>query len=591
MKYTKQERKMIESNYFEDNEDLQFVIEHCIDWENLIPLKEKDFSDSQKYKETNDERFALAPSNIEEALSNYIDIFKRIGHIAGKNIAPVVQQMEKEGLKLENERVIFPKDFIRLYSIIKEAGILGFPVPRDLGGLNMPLPCIMALKEMLTRADNAFEIAVAVSFLSNVLCHFAPRELVEKYVPEMVQGNLTGAMGLTEPDYGSDLAHIITKAEKQEDGSYLITGTKRFITHGCGTGDVPALIFTLARTSGSGGKGLGFFLCKSTDVEVSRIEDKLGLHCSPTCELVYDKTPAILIGKEGEGLIKYVMGMLNHGRMGVAIESIGVAQAAYEEAKKYASERIQFGMTIDQFPAIKRMLQEMDSILQAIRSLVYYTSEIVETHELNTAKMKESGMSEKEIRKDSQMNVQEKLTKLFTSLAKLISSEYANKIAYDAVQIFGGAGFTEEYDISKIYRDARIATIYEGTSQIHINASVVVLKDGLKTGGFLENFFLEQIDSLEDSNRQSVLQKLWKELLELMTLYQKLEGELKENRSKEIVYAIAHLLSLVLLAKQIQISKTKMSDDFTRRKINAFENHLLLTQSVLATARVYMVPS
>ncbi|MCB1189968.1 MAG: acyl-CoA dehydrogenase family protein [Leptospiraceae bacterium] len=579
---------MIESNYYEDNEDLRFVMEHFVNWEALIPLKEKNYEDSKKYIETKDERYSLAPSDLKETLDNYLDILNRIGHIAGKNVAPVARKMEKEGLKLENGKVIFPEDFLRLFNIVKEAGILGFPMPREYGGLNMPLPCIMGLKEMFTRADNSFEIAIAVSFLSNVLYHFTSQELIEKYVPEMVQGTLSGAMGLTEPDFGSDLAHIITKAEKQSDGTYLITGTKRFITHGCGVGDTPALLFTLARTSGSGGKGLGFFLSKSTDVQVSRIEEKLGLHCSPTCELVYEKTPAILIGKEGEGLIKYVMGMLNHGRMGVAIESIGLAQAAYEEAKKYASERVQFGVLINTFPAIKRLLDEMDSKIQASRAIVYFISEMLEIYELQLAKMQKEGISEKEIRKNPNMAVSDKLTKLLTSVAKLISSEYANEVAYDALQIFGGAGFTEEYDIAKIYRDARISTIYEGTSQIHIITSATVLKDGLKAEGFLEKFLMEKIHPLNDLNRQSSLRQLLTDLLELMSLYQTKEGEIKESRSKEVVFAFSHLLGLVLLAQQIEIAEKKMPEDFVKRKITAFENYVYLTRSVFASAKVYL---
>ncbi|MEM7180949.1 MAG: acyl-CoA dehydrogenase family protein [Spirochaetota bacterium] len=580
---------MIVRNYFDDNPDLQFTLKHFVNWQEIIPLRENNFADFQKYRQTQDDRYALAPENTAQAVENCLDILQQVGEISGKNVASASRTMEEQGLKLVEGKVIFPDEFIKLYETVAGAGILSAPIGREYGGLNMPLPALMAMKEMLTRGDNSFEIAVAVSYLSNIVYKFCPEEMKEEFIPKIISGELTAAMGLSEPDFGSDLAHVRSKAVKQEDGSYRITGSKRFITHGCGIGDKPAIIFTLARTSGSGGKGLSFFLVHSKDVVVSRIEDKLGLHCSPTCELVYEDTPATLIGREGDGLIKYVIAMLNHGRLGVAVESVGVAQAALAEAQKYASERVQFGKTLDQIPAVKRMLDEMTAIVQAKRALVYRTAEVVERFELSHEKLVAEGQDARSIRKNPQIVELDKLAKLFTSIAKLMCSEYANKVAYDAVQIFGGAGFTEEYDISKLYRDARISTIYEGTTQIHINTASGVLVEGFKEGGVILEYIRKEIQDWKDTGKKDVVSTLLQECLTLMDAFKEKSSEDRLYLVRDIVYPFAHLFVFSLLGTQIQLSGEQSPENFAEEKQAVFDKYLLLTKNSIAMGKTSLL--
>lgn len=577
---------MIDRNYYEDNPDLRFIIEQWADWQKIVPLRERNYSDFLKSKFSPEECYAIAPSNIEEAIANYKSILTEVGDVAGNVIAPQARQMEGQGLKLEDGKVIFPAAFINLYKICARSGFLSFPIPREYGGLNMPLVCTMAMKEMLTRANNSFQISIAVSFLSEIIYRFGTEEMKKEYIPKMIKGELSAAMALTEPDYGSDLSHIKTRASKNLDGTYLINGTKRFITHGCGVGDVPALIFTLARTSGEDGRGLSLFLVNSTDVKVSRIEDKLGLHCSPTCELVYEDTPAILFGKEGEGLIKHVVSLLNMGRMGVAIESVGLAQAAYEEAKKYASERRQFGVTIDQFPIIKRMLNEMNCLVQANRSIVYKTAELLEIYEMTLEKLKLEGKEEKSIRKDEIISKLDKLCKLYTSVSKMICSEYGNKVVYDAVQIFGGAGFTEEYDIARLYRDARISTIYEGTSQIHIITAISVITDGMKEGGSIYKFLEDEISKIEDSAKRTKLGEYLKEFMIDWNEYKLKDKFVKDSIAKEIVYQFAHLSGCVFLARQCDVARQNMGTEFRTSKESVYQKYIELSSVVFVATKV-----
>ncbi len=603
---------MIISNYYEDNPDLQFVIEHFIDWERLLPLHERNFADAKEYHRSQDERLMLAPSDVAEALENYRAVLLQIGEFSGKKVAPAAREIEESGLDLKNGKVIFPEIYMRLFDMAVEAGYnCSFALPRRVGGLQMPLVTVMALKEMLTRADNSFEIAIAVTFLAQVLYRYAPQELIDAYLAPMMRGQYTAAMGLSEPDFGSDLSHIRTWAKKEPDGSYRITGTKRFITHGCGVGNRPALIFTLARTSNRGARGLSFFLVKSSDVEVSRIEHKLGLTCSPTCELVYDNTPAHLIGVEGIGLVKYVAAMLNSGRIGVAIESVGVAQAAYEEACKYAGQRIQFGTPIEEIPAVQRMLQEMDALLQSMRALVYRTAQLIDIEisindQLAEAQMEVQTEAQTEIQTKVQTERQltgasaneqeadkrrkllrlDRLTKLLTSVSKFICSEYANRVAYEALQVFGGVGFTEEYDIARIYRDARISTIYEGTTQIHINTTVSLLTEGLKNGAFVEEYILSEIGALQDDDRSSLLRGHLSQLQQLCDLWRQLERKKRDYLAKDIAFYFGHLFSLILLALQLERAEQNCPDPFVRRKRAAFENYLLLSEAVFASARL-----
>ncbi len=575
---------MITGNYFEDNAELRFLLRHGVAWEKIVPARERGFADARLYQQSGDDRFALAPNSIDEAIDLYVQALQSAGDFSGNHVAPRAREMEETGLQLVDGQVKFPEAYLQLYGQAIEAGFAAFPLPRSWGGLNFPLPVSLALKEMLTRASNSFEISIAVTFLADVLRRYGNEELKQRYIPAILSGEMSAAMALSEPDFGSDLANVRSRAVKQSDGSYRITGTKRFITHGCGVGKRPAILATRARSSGSGARGLSFFLVQGKDAQVAKIEHKLGLVCSPTCEMIFEDAPAVLIGGEGEGLIKYVMSMLNGGRIGVAVESIGVSHAALSEARKYAGERLQFGVAIEKHAAVARMLNEMDARLQANRALVYQTGELVELYEQRVEVLSEAGQSDREIRRDSEASRLDRLASLWTSLAKLECSEGANRIAYDAMQVFGGVGFTEEYDIARIFRDARISTIYEGTSQIHINAAIAALSVGLGDGDVVHNDCQQRLEQIQDAERRRLCTLRYEEARQIARQVIELPRAARDQFAQDAVYSFVAALCLMLLARLCDLAAQHAEPDFSEKMASRFDCYLALSSARLAAA-------
>ncbi|MCS6972636.1 MAG: acyl-CoA dehydrogenase family protein [Leptospiraceae bacterium] len=537
------------------NSDLQFVLDHFVDWDTIIPLRENGFADAAEYRRTGDKRLEFAPSSVAEALENYRAVWLQTGELAGKEVAPAARAMERHGLKFENGKVIFPPDTLRLVDLFSQSGILAYSMNRRHGGLGMGLTASSVVLELVSQADPAFGITIGCFNLAEVIERFGSEKMIEEWVPKMAAGEVTGAMALTEPNYGSDLSHITTRAVKGEDGIWRLTGTKRFITHGCGVGDRPSVILTLARSGGAGAKGLSFFLVPSTEVQVARIEEKLGLHTSPTCEIVYENSKAELIGKEGMGLVRYAMDMMNGARMGIAVQSLGIAQAAHNEATKYASERVQFGDTINKLPAIKRILQDNEALVQGMRALVYRACQIVDHYDgLAQKLLKETG-DERAVRKNEEVVRLDRLAKLLTPTAKLFCSEEANFVAYHSLQVFGGSGYTEEYDIAKIYRDARICTIYEGTTQLQAVAAIGGIVEGLREGGFLLEHLRTEIAKIRDTKIQNALTQDTEKLTALVPRYKELPE--KEAFSIDMVAAFARVYISILLAQQMEIALAK----------------------------------
>ncbi|MCS6985712.1 MAG: acyl-CoA dehydrogenase family protein [Leptospiraceae bacterium] len=577
---------MIVSNYLEDNEDLQFVLKHCVDWERIIPLKEYDFRDAQEYQKTKDPRYELAPSSVAEALDAYFSALEQVGEIAGKELAPRAKSMEREGLRFHDGKVDFPKDMLHVIDLLAQSGVLMYSTHRQWGGLQFPYAAQMAILEMISRADAAFGIAVGCFNLADVIERFASQELKEKYLPKMHAAEMTGAMALTEPNYGSDLQNIKTRATKQADGRWVINGTKRFITHGCGIGDRPAAILTLARTGGEGGRGLSFFLVESSHVQVARIEEKLGLHISPTCEIIYENTPAYLIGEEGKGLVKYAMDMMNGARLGIAVQALGIAEAAYREGEKYARERIQFGRPIYEIPPVRRSINEAEALVQAMRALVYRTAEIVDTYDGLGQKYLLAGEDEKTVRRREDVQRYEKLSRLLTPTAKYFCSEMCNKVAYDMLQVFGGSGYTEEYDIAKIYRDARITTIYEGTSNMQVLAAIGPIVEGARSGGLVYSYLEELKAKQEESLKESFTQAI-ETLVRLVSLYKEKEKEAREALSVELVNYFAFLICGLLLGEQLSLCQRKASDYYPKKKA-VVKSYLVLMHKNLAAAKAVL---
>lgn len=554
---------MVQGNYFDDNADLTFTVDHFIDWATIIPLKEEGFKDGAEFKKTGDKHLEFAPNSTEEAIEGYKAVWQQTGELAGVEVAGAARTMDKHGLKFNNGKVTFPPDMVRLVDLFTQSGLLGYAMGRHHGGLGMNLSASSIVMELVSRADPAFGIALGCYNLAEVIERFGGAKMTDEWVPKMAAGEVTGAMALTEPNYGSDLSRVATKAVKDENGVWRLTGTKRFITHGCGMGDKPSVILTLARSGGAGAKGLSFFLVHSSEIEVARIEEKLGLHISPTCEIVFENSKAELIGEEGLGLIRYAMGMMNGARMGIAVQSLGIAQAAQAEAVKYASERVQFGGTIDKLAAVKRILDDNEAYIQGMRALVYRACEVVDHYDGLSAKLiKES--DERTARKNEDVIRLDKLAKLLTPTAKLICSEYANFVSYHSLQIFGGSGYTEEYDIAKIYRDARICTIYEGTTQLQAVAAIGGIVEGLREGGFLLGHLRAEISKLSDAGVKTSLNADVDSLAKLVPQYK--ERKEKEAVSIDMVTAFGHIYMSILLEQQLQIAQKKNLADIVASK-------------------------
>lgn len=540
---------MITGNYFTNNDDLLLHFQSITDWKELVEAYEQGFVDAEEYKKTNNDKLAFAPSSVEEAIEYYKSTLDSAGDLIGKQIAPHMAEMDKIGLKYDNGKVIFPKPMVDAMQAITDAGLLPYGIGRHYGGLGVPATVQAMAMEMVARADGALAIALGCYSLADTIEKYGSKEQIEKYVPLMAEGKYIGAMALTEPDYGSDLPNLQTKAVKDANGQWRLTGTKRFITHGCGFSDKQSIILTLARTGSptGGARGLSFFIVKTEDVFIASIEKKMGLHCSPTCEVVYENSPAELIGVEGYGLVKYSMGMMNTARLSIAAQAMGIASAAYFEAKKYASERTQFGKLIQDIPAVKKMLTHMDRETAAMRCILLEASRSVDLYLWREAHLKHTGVEDKEIKKDETIRFWEKLANLFTPLSKYYTSEMANRIADNALQIHGGSGYTEDYDVSKIYRDARITNIYEGTTQLQIVACIGGVVAGMSPTGFLRAYLDKENSKFAASERLVRVRKLFETVVEKFSAIK--ESAIRDSLAFEVVESAARCINGMLLER------------------------------------------
>ena len=443
---------MANENFYTDCPDLKFLMEQVVDWKSIIALKENIGAEDCPY------------STPDEAIATYLSMLEDpVGSLAAQRIAPRAVEVDDIGCQFKDGQVIFPEGLQRNLKDLRDAQLMGLTTATQYGGLNLPQTFYIAAIEMVSRADaslmNFFGLQGGIA---ETIAHFGTDELKDKYLPRMATGEMTGAMALTEPDAGSDLANVQTKAggfEAMQDpvtGAWTISGTKRFITNGCGD-----VILVLARSEDpdkkSGGRGLSFFLVeKGPHVQVRRIEHKLGIHGSPTCELYFDNAPGYLIGKRGMGLARYTSWLMLAARLAVSAQAQGIAEAALQAAHKYADEREQFGKPIRQFPQVAAILQNMVVYTEASRTLLYAVSQIVD---------QQQGAEHKGLPEEKSLT---KLAEALTPIAKYYTTEWSNRITYDAIQIHGGNGFMREYPVERLYRDARITNIYEGTSQIQI---------------------------------------------------------------------------------------------------------------------------
>ena len=457
------------ANLYNDNRDLKFHLTHPM-MQKLVMLKERNFVDKAD--------FDYAPIDFEDAMDSYERVLEVVGEISGDIIAPNAESIDAEGPQVVDGRVIYARGTQENLDALVKAGLLGITLPRRFGGLNFPIvPYIMAA-DIVSRADAGFVNIWGLQDCAETLNEFASEDQKERWLTRVVQGD-TMAMDLTEPDAGSDLQAVQLKATWSESkGTWLLNGVKRFITNG--DGDI-ALVLARSEEGTRDGRGLSMYVYdkRNGGVSVRRIEHKMGIIGSPTCELVFKDAPGELIGNRKMGLIKYVMALMNGARLGIAAQAVGISEAAYREALQYAKERAQFGKTIIHFPAVYEMLSVMKAKLDGSRTLLYETARFVDIYKTYQHIAEERKLTTEE---RDEMKEYQRLADIFTPLVKGITSEYCNQNAYDAIQIHGGSGFMKDYAVERIYRDARITSIYEGTTQLQVVAAI----RGVTTEGYLK---------------------------------------------------------------------------------------------------------
>jgi len=455
------------ANFYTDNEDLKFHLTHPL-MEKMVSLKESNFADKDKYD--------YAPVDFEDTMDNYDKVLEIIGEIAGDIIASNAESVDHDGPVLENNQVKYARGTQQNYDAMVQAGVVGISLPRKYGGLNFSFVPYVMSAELVARADAGFANIWGLQDCAETIHEFGSEEIKQEFLPRFNRDGVTAAMDLTEPDAGSDLQAVQLKATYDEKAeTWKLNGVKRFITNG--DADV-SLVLARSEAGTSDARGLSLFVYdrRENAMIVRRIENKLGIKGSPTCELVFTNAPAKLVGDRKMGLIKYVMSLMNSARLGVGAQSVGIAEAAYREALKYAHEREQFGKSIIEYPAVYEMLTNMKAKTDAIRTLLYETCRYVDIYKSYSFLAEERSLTPEE-RNDFKLN--QRIADVYTPLLKLFSSEYCNQIAYDSLQVHGGTGFMKDFPIERIYRDARITTIYEGTSQLQVVAAIRGVSNGM----------------------------------------------------------------------------------------------------------------
>ena len=513
----------------------------------IVTLKEQNFAEKDK--------FDYAARDFEDAIDNYERVLEIIGEICADIIAPNAESVDHEGPRVENNRVIYARGTQENHEALAQAGLYGMTLPRQYGGLNFSIiPYIMG-GEMVSRADAGFANIWGLQDCAETIAEFADEDIKAEFLPRVCEGE-TCSMDLTEPDAGSDLQAVQLKATYNEaDGVWYLNGVKRFITNG----DAQIkLVLARSEDGTNDGRGLSYFVADNKHdhtIKVRRIENKLGIKGSPTCELVFTNTPAKLVGARRMGLIKYVMSLMNGARLGVGGQSVGVSQAAYDEAVAYARERQQFGKPIIEFAAVSEMISMMKAKLDATRALLYETSRFVDVY-----KAYEGIEATRKLTPEEKADYKEyqKLADAFTPILKMFSSEYANQNAYDSIQVHGGSGFMKDYACERIYRDARILTIYEGTSQLQTVAAIRHVTTGT---------YLKQIRHYESLPINPEFDSIRKRLITMTNLLEHSVERVNEAKSQE--YIDFHARRLVEMAGHIIMSYLLIIDA-TRDKEDLF---------------------
>ena len=523
------------ANFYTDNPDLKLHLQHPL-MRKIVALKERDFADAEK--------FDYAPLNHDDAMDNYERVLEIVGDLCGTIIADNAEGVDHDGPTVANGRVTYAPGTQENLAACRKAGLMGMAMPRRYGGLNFPItPYIMAA-DIVSRSDTGFENLWGLQDCAETLYEFGSEDQRERFIPRVCAGE-TMSMDLTEPDAGSDLQSVMLKATEQPDGTWLLNGVKRFITNG--DADIH-LVLARSEEGTKDGRGLSMFIYdkRQGGVNVRRIENKLGIKGSPTCELVYKNAKAELCGSRRLGLIKYVMALMNGARLGIAAQSVGVSEIAYREAEAYAKDRKQFGKAIIEFPAVQEILAEMKARLDASRCLLYETARYVDLYKAYEDIARERSLTPEE-RKE--MKLYNKLADACTPLAKGLTSEYCNRNAYDCIQVHGGSGFMKDYACERVYRDARITSIYEGTTQLQVVAAIRHVTTG--TYSQLVGMYSEMEISEELQPQKKMAEELFKK-------YEEAVARVHEMNNPEYTDLMAR--HLVEMAGDVVMSYLLMTD-------------------------------
>ena len=499
------------SNYYTDHPEIAFHLNHPL-MKRVVDLKERNYVEKDQFED--------APVNYEDAIENYKRLLDITGDVAANIIEPNSEDVDLEGPHLENGRMIYASKTFENLDATRKAGLWGLSMPRRYGGLNLPNAIFSMASEIIAAADAGFQNIWSLQSCIDTLYEFGSEEQRQKYIPRICAGE-TMSMDLTEPDAGSDLQRVMLKATQDEDGTWRLNGVKRFITNG--DSDIH-LVLARSEEGTKDGRGLSMFIYDKRDggVTVRHIEHKLGIHGSPTCELVYKNAKAELCGNTRLGLIKYVMALMNGARLGIAAQSVGVEQEAYNEGLAYAKERAQFGEKIINFPAVYDMLSRMKAKLDAGRSLLYCCARYVDIYKALEDIARDSKLTPEE---RQEMKKYTRLADAFTPLAKGMNSEYANQNAYDAISIHGGSGFIMEYKCQRLFRDARIFSIYEGTTQLQVVAAIRYITNGT---------YLNIIKEMLESEVSDDLKALKARVAKLVDLYEAAINKVKEANDQAV---------------------------------------------------------
>ena len=499
------------ANYYTDHPEIEFHLNHPL-MKRVVDLKERNYVEKDQFED--------APVNYEDAIENYKRLLDITGDVAANIIEPNSEDVDLEGPHLENGRMIYASKTFENLDATRKAGLWGLSMPRRYGGLNLPNAIFSMASEIIAAADAGFQNIWSLQSCIDTLYEFGSEEQRQKYIPRICAGE-TMSMDLTEPDAGSDLQRVMLKATQDEDGTWRLNGVKRFITNG--DSDIH-LVLARSEEGTKDGRGLSMFIYDKRDggVTVRHIEHKLGIHGSPTCELVYKNAKAELCGNTRLGLIKYVMALMNGARLGIAAQSVGVEQEAYNEGLAYAKERAQFGEKIINFPAVYDMLSRMKAKLDAGRSLLYCCARYVDIYKALEDIARDTKLTPEE---RQEMKKYTRLADAFTPLAKGMNSEYANQNAYDAISIHGGSGFIMEYKCQRLFRDARIFSIYEGTTQLQVVAAIRYITNGT---------YLSIIKEMLENEVSDDLKPLKERVAKLVELYETAINKVKEANDQAV---------------------------------------------------------